>query len=172
MVLVESSTWMRASNEKPPMLDRTARHFPIHITDPESVHTDHVYIEDLEALGLWEVDQRTFVRALCTIGTEIPGVLLDEETNLEAVHATDRCTSWLVFENGIEYQVEFFLDGLGFGFSTDLVSVMNSLTRNEDTRLLLVCDIAPTGSTKTDIDAAETVDTYPVITEPREILHR
>ncbi|MFC6720314.1 hypothetical protein ACFQHN_22565 [Natrialbaceae archaeon GCM10025896] len=155
---------MFASDRTPPMLDRTARHFPIHVADPGSVFTSPRFIVDLEVLGLWNVDPRTFVRALCTIGTDVADVLLSQEADLAAVHAEDRCTAWLTYDTGIEYQVEFFLDGNGFAS----LSTIEELPRNQDTRLLIVCDTPPSGSATNDCDTADQVEIYPLISEPRE----
>lgn len=157
-------------DDRPPILDRTEREFPIHVENPETIHTGEHYIEDLESLGLWEVDQRTFVRALCTIGKEVGDVLLDGGTELAELYAGDRCTSWLQYENGTTYQVEFFLDDRGFGTSNNWFPVLEQLTRTGEMRLLVVCDLEPTGKAKRYRDNTEGVETFPVISEPRERL--
>lgn len=161
---------MIPDDRRPPMLDRTEREFPIHVESPEKVHTGERYIEDLESLGLWEVDQRTFVRVLCTIGEEVRDVLLDGKTELVELYAGDRCTSWIRYENGTTYQVEFFLDDRGFGTASNWFPVLEQLTYTEEMRLLVVCDLEPTGQAKEYRDRTEGVETFPVISEPRERL--
>ena len=163
---------MIPAERKPPMLARTARSFPIKIEDPEAVFKSHRFVEDIEVLGLTNVDVRTLARAVCTIGSELEDFIFQGETTLDAVVLGDRYTSWLIYENEIEYQIEFFLDGKGFTNFNKALSGLNKLTRSNKTRLLVIADIAPSGSEKEYIKENDDVEYYPVIAAPEERLKR
>lgn len=75
--------------------------FPLTISDPKTVSTGELYIDDLLTMGVWQANPATLKRAVCTIGERY------RDCELTDVVIGDYHSAFLAYTDGKQYQFEF-----------------------------------------------------------------